>query len=210
MLDKEVKALIFDMDGTLWDSAYNVAESWNEVLVSQPDINVTITEQDIKDVMGMTMDTIAEKLFPGVSPERQMELVNLCGKYENEYLKIHGGVLYPGLEDTLKALSEGYELYIVSNCQKGYIESFLEYYSFQKYFKDKLCWGDTELKKGETIKMLMEKNNISSAYYVGDTQGDCDSARFAGIGFIHAAYGFGQVDFPDAVINTFSDLLKLL
>lgn len=210
MLDKNVKALIFDMDGTLWDSAYNVAASWNEVLAKQTDIDVTVTEQYIKSVMGMTMDVIAARLFPYIPQKRQMELLNLCGKYENEYLKIHGGVLYPGLEDTLKALSERYELYIVSNCQKGYIESFLEYYSFQKYFKDKLCWGDTELKKGETIKMLMDRHGISSAYYVGDTQGDCDSARFAGIGFIHAAYGFGQVDSPDAVINTFSDLLKLL
>lgn len=209
MTDKTVKAIIFDMDGTLWDSAANVAKSWNEILSVQGISDIVITEQNIKDVMGLPMDVIAAKLFPEVSPKRQMELMDLCGDYENEYLKKHGGKLYPELVETLGSLSESLDLYIVSNCQKGYIESFLEYYGFEKYFKDKLCWGDTNLEKGETIKLLMEKNNISKAYYVGDTQGDCDSAAHAGIGFIHAAYGFGQVSSADAVIEKFSDLCEL-
>ena len=209
MTDKTVRAIIFDMDGTLWDSAANVARSWNEVIAKQPDIDVVITEQDIKNVMGMTMDDIAARLFPGLSYERQMELMDLCGAYENEYLRTHGGTIYPGLQETLSGLSSCHDLYIVSNCQKGYIESFLEYYDFGGYFTDKLCWGDTRLKKGETIKLLMERNNIDRAYYVGDTIGDCESARYAGIGFIHAAYGFGRVDKPDAVIYAITELMDL-
>ena len=56
----------------------------------------------------------------------------------------------------------------------------------------------------------MEKNGIEDASYVGDIQGDCDSARFAGIKFIHAAYGFGSVKDKDAEIHTFAELLDVV
>lgn len=138
------------------------------------------------------------------------QLIDACGDYENEYLREHGGVLYDGVEDTIAKLSGSHRLFIVSNCQSGYIEAFLDYYGFGKYFKDILCWGDTKVSKGESIKILMEKNGIEDAAYVGDIQGDCDSARFAGIKFIHAAYGFGSVKDKDAEINTFAELLDVV
>ena len=56
----------------------------------------------------------------------------------------------------------------------------------------------------------MEKNNVEDAAYVGDIQGDCDSARYAGIKFIHAAYGFGNVDDKDAEIRSFGELLDVV
>ena len=188
----KVESLIFDMDGTLWDSAEKVAESWTAVLKEQPDVDMVVTEADIKAIMGMPMDAIARKIF------------------ENNYLRQHGGKLYDGVEDTLAKLSENHRLYIVSNCQSGYIEAFLEHYGFGKYFKDILCWGDTKVSKGESIKIIMDKNDIKDAAYVGDIQGDCDSARYAGIKFIHAAYGFGKVDDKDAAIQKFEDLLDVV
>lgn len=206
----QVESLIFDMDGTLWDSAANVARSWSEVIKKQPDMHTEITESDIKGVMGLPMDAIAVRLFGDYTPERQSEIMDACGNYENEYLRIHGGKLYDGVEDTLRQLAEGHRLFIVSNCQSGYIEAFLEHYGFGKYFKDILCWGDTRKSKGESIRILMDKNEISDAAYVGDIQGDCDSARFAGIKFIHAAYGFGKVDDKDAEIKSFCELLEVV
>lgn len=203
----KTEAIIFDMDGTMWDSAENVAISWNEVLKKQPDVDITLTGDDIKSVMGMPMDAIAAKFFQGVSAERQMEIMDACGEYENEYLEQHGGILYPGLEETLTKLVENHRLFIVSNCQSGYIEAFLKYYGFEKYFTDILCWGDTKASKGESIKQLMKKNQITDAVYVGDTQGDCDSAYYAGAKFIHAAYGFGEVDRCDGVIWDIRELL---
>lgn len=205
-----IEAIIFDMDGTLWDSAENVAASWTEVIKKQPDIDKRITTEDIKGVMGMPMDAIAKKLFSNLSTDRQQELMDECGIYENVYLRTHGGVLYEGLEETLRQLKEKYRLFIVSNCQSGYIEAFLYHYQFEKYFTDTLCWGQTKVSKGESIKILMDRNKINRAVYVGDIQGDCDSSRYAGIGFIHAAYGFGQVEEPDAVINHIAELPKIL
>lgn len=206
----QVESLIFDMDGTLWDSAENVAASWTEVLKRQPDIDRIVTRADIQSVMGLPMDEIARRLFPEVTTARQMELVNACGGYENEYLEEHGGMLYDGLEETLAALARNHRLFIVSNCQSGYIEAFLAHYGFGRYFQGTLCWGQTRVPKGESIKILMEQYGITDAAYVGDIQGDCDSARYAGIRFIHAAYGFGEVQEPDAVIAAFDELLELV
>ena len=61
----------------------------------------------------------------------------------------------------------------------------------------------------ELIGILMEKNGLKSPVYVGDTQGDADACKAAGIPFIFAEYGFGDV--PDAAtrIQRFSDLEKI-
>lgn len=208
----KVESLIFDMDGTLWDSAENVAESWNRVIAKLPDVDITLTGDDIKGVMGMPMDAIAAKFFGETSPSRQMEIMDMCGDYENEFLLAHGGILYDDLEETLKQLAENHRLFIVSNCQSGYIEAFLDYYDFADYFTDILCWGDNCMMKGDNIKNIMEKNDVNpeEAVYVGDTQGDCDSAYYAGTKFIHTTYGFGNVDRCDAEIDTPSDLLSLI
>lgn len=206
----QVESLIFDMDGTLWDSSENVARSWTEVLERQADIDRVVTQADIQAVMGLPMDAIAARLFPEVSRERQAELIDLCGRYENAYLATHGGVLYESLEETLAALAQTHRLFIVSNCQSGYIEAFLRHYEFDRYFRGTLCWGDTHAMKGESIRILMERYSITDAAYIGDIQGDCDSARYAGIRFIHAAYGFGEVENPDAVITSFPQLLAVV
>ena len=60
--------------------------------------------------------------------------------------------------------------------------------------------------KGQNISLLMERNGIKSAVYVGDTEGDEKAARFAGIPFIWASYGFGKAKKPDGVIDDICEL----
>ncbi len=206
------ESIIFDMDGTLWDSSDNVAASWEETVRCQADPllrNIRITGEDIRSVMGMTMDDIAKRLFPSLSVTRQSELLELCSENENNFLAANGGRLYDGLEETLSALSENHRLFIVSNCQKGYIEAFFEYCGFERLFTDYLCWGDTGKPKWETIRLLMERNRISSAAYVGDTAGDCEASFKAGIPFVHAAYGFGK-NIPEEKISARAENIREL
>ena len=54
--------IIFDMDGTLWDSAEGVAISWTEIVNKEHDKDRIITTEDIQGVMGRTMDKIAEAI----------------------------------------------------------------------------------------------------------------------------------------------------
>lgn len=204
------QGIIFDMDGTLWDSAENVAASWTKVVQEEYRADRVITEQEIQSVMGKTMDQIAAILFGELSQEKQEELLAHCCEEENEYLRGHGGVLYPKLEETLQQLQKDYHLYIVSNCQSGYIEAFLEHYGFGGYFEDIECFGNNGLDKGTNIRRLADRNHLQQAVYVGDIQGDYDASSKAGVQFIHAAYGFGTIREAVPKIHAISELPEIV
>ena len=202
------------MDGTLWDSAKAVADCWTETVKSEYPVKgvipPVITEEKIKSVMGLTMDKLAKQVFPELDEKDREVLLQKCGEKENDYLRENGGILYPEVEATLIRLKDKYHLYIVSNCQSGYIEAFLEYYGFGKYFDDIECYGNNNMKKGDNIRLLADRNCLDTAVYVGDIQGDYVASREAGVDFIHAAYGFGAMEQKVPYINKFSDLYDVM
>lgn len=204
------KGIIFDMDGTLWDSAQNVAVSWNLAIERAGYRREPLTTEDIQGVMGRTMDAIADALFSNLGKEERMELLNVCCQAENEYLREHGGVLYDGVEETLRRLKErGYHLSIVSNCQSGYIEAFLDHYHLWDYIADTECYGNNLCQKGDNIRLVVKRNQLERAVYVGDIQGDYDASCKAGVAFIHAAYGFGTIDAKVPKIQAFAELADM-
>ena len=77
------------------------------------------------------------------------------------------------------------------------------------YIEGHMCFGDTGTSKGNTIRTLMEKHNIGTCAYVGDTQGDYEATLEADVPFIWATYGFGTPDGCVAKIDSFADLLNL-
>ncbi len=205
--------LIFDMDGTLWDSAANVAKSWTHIISRHPNPDRTMTStEDIKSVMGHTMEEISDLLFPKTDVSLRRQIMTECAVYENAYLARHGGKLYPHLEETLQELQlDGHRLFIVSNCQSGYIEAFLTYYGFGKYFEDFDCFGNTGYDKDVTMRLLADRNGLGNDFcYIGDIQEDYNSTVRAGGRFIHAAYGFGKVDADVPGIQAICQLPALL
>ena len=203
--------VMFDLDGTLWDSAQGVAESWNEVFRRTDSTLRPLTAEDIHSVMGMTMKEISDVLYPGISLENREKIFDECCRYEVEYLYSHPGMLYPRLRETLEELrAAGYTLTIVSNCQRGYVGSFLHGSGMGSLFADYEEWERTGLSKGENIRLVMQRNGFGQAVYIGDTRKDEEAARQAGIPFVHAAYGFGKAERPDGVIHAVSELPALL
>lgn len=200
--------IIFDMDGTLWDSAQQVAEAWSSV--TRQKLGKGVTEADMRRVMGMPMDRLVKTLFPEHGPDELLPVMETCCRVENDYLRIHGAELYPDVGETLKALCARYPLYIVSNCQTGYIEAFLAHYGFGAYFRDFICFGANGKQKSENIAMMVRKHELDRAFYVGDIQADYEAAVAGGAEFIHAAYGFGAVDAQTPRIDTFSQILAMV
>ena len=201
------KGIIFDVDGTLWDSAKPVAESWTLMLErSYPELARIITSDDMYRNMGKTMDAIGADLFPGLAPDKRDEVMDACMRYENEYLADHPGVTYPNMKETLAALSREYGLYIVSNCQEGYIEALMAACGIASYISDTECFGATGRPKGDNIRLVMERNGLEKCLYVGDTAMDQEAAGKAGIPFVFASYGFGQASGADAVIGSLAEL----
>ncbi|WP_173918684.1 HAD family hydrolase [Halobacillus sp. Marseille-Q1614] len=201
-------SIIFDLDGTIWDPIDTVVSAWNSHIESNRELK-KLTRSDFEKTMGLQMHEIGRRLFPDLREKERETLINDCCDIEEAYIKKQGGQLYPKVEDVLKELSKRYKLFIVSNCQDGYIEAFYEAHNLDTHFIDYENPGRTGLSKGENINLIMKRNNLSDPVYVGDTEGDLKAARHAGIPFVYAKYGFGKASEYDEVVEQFSDLLKL-
>ncbi|MEK3670699.1 HAD family hydrolase [Paenibacillus sp. FSL R10-2771] len=202
-------SIIFDLDGTLWDSSDVVVAGWNSVLSNYQGVVNGVTKEDLQGIMGLQVDEAGRKLFPNIDEDTRHRILRECCEVECLCLAKQGGRLYEGLEEVLRALLAKYKLFIVSNCQAGDIEAFYEYHQLQKYFIDYENPGRTGLSKGENIKLVMERNHLSIPVYVGDTEGDRRAAGITGIPFVYASYGFGEVSSYDYVIDRLDGLLGL-
>lgn len=202
-------SIIFDVDGTLWNSTDIVAKSWTEYLRREEGLDMNITPETLMSLFGQLLPDIARKLFPEFPESERLRLIDGCCDAEHAALRKQCAPLYEGLEETLQILSQSYPLFIVSNCQAGYIEVFLEATGFGHYFKGHLCPGDTGKDKAGNISQIIKDHQLKTPVYVGDTMGDYESCQKAGIPFIFASYGFGSVPSPDAVIRKPLDLIAL-
>lgn len=203
--------IIFDMDGTIWDNTPLFASSW-ERACKDMGYSVKFIQDTLKGLFGKTMTDIADECIPDENPEKRYATLKLCEEYEMDDLaKSTEDTTYPGLEDTLKSLSNRVKLYIVSNCQSGYIETFLERSGLGYLFTDHICYGDNGLGKADNIKLIAKKNDIKTPVYIGDIQGDKDACDSAGVGFIWAAYGYGnQVDSYVAKVDDITQLTEVI
>lgn len=204
-------SLIFDMDGTLWDTVAEVTASWKETIAR---CGVPLPEgiDQLSRLFGMTEDQIVRELFPDLPFEQGSQIIRRCNLEECEYIYTHGTTLYPGLVETLEQLSRHFRLFIVSNCVDGYIETFFRTFHTEKYFEDYEFFGRTGKKKGENIRLICQRNGLRAPAYVGDTVWDADACEEAGVPFIYAAYGFGKLDNPARAcrtIRSFPELLEL-
>lgn len=202
-------SIIFDVDGTLWDSTDVVAKAWTDYLRQKEQIDLTITAGQLKTLFGKPLAEIAALVFPQYPENEQLRLIDGCCEAEHALLHITGAPLYEDLEKALQILSAQYPLYIVSNSQCGYIELFLAKTGFAKYFHGHLCNGDTSLDKGSNIRQITDQNGLKDPVYVGDTIGDFEACRKAGVPFVLAEYGFGEVSEPDMRISKPMDLITL-
>lgn len=204
------ESLIFDIDGTLWDSRALVAEGYNIQLRREGLSHLSVTAEVFKPLFGKVMTEIADVIFGEIPPEERYNLMNRCMETENLYLQENPCQIgYPDIRETMAQLAKKHRLFIVSNSQCGYPELCIEKLGLGDYISGHLCFGDTGASKGTTIRTLMERHHITSAAYVGDTQGDYEATVEAGIPFIFAAYGFGEPEGWVAKIDSFKELLTL-
>ena len=201
-------ALIFDLDGTLWDTCETCARAWNGVLARHGIAFRTITADDVRRVTGKPHDACIRDTFLGL-PEPQLELLNRETAVEdNLAIERCGGQLYEGVAEGVRTLARSYPLYIVSNCQAGYIELFLRSSGLAPHFRDFECWGNTGQPKPENLRQLIARNAVKSPWFIGDATGDMQAAEACNVTFVHAAYGFGQVERAALRIGTFRDLVN--
>lgn len=206
----KAESLIFDIDGTLWDSTDLVAKGYNRYLRRIGLDHLQVTGQFLKGLFGRTMTEIADVIFAEIEVPRRYEIMGLC--MEEEHLVLQDdpcNIAYPGVVRTMERLAKKHRLFIVSNSQSGYPQLLIEKLGIGPLVQGHLCYGDTGTCKAETIRTLMIRHGITDAVYIGDTQGDMEASYTAGLPFVFCRYGFGTPEKYDAAVDSFPELEDL-
>lgn len=200
------KAIFFDLDGTLWDALNQITISWN-LTMEKFHYPYRFSLEDVKSIMGLTPEETCQLLFKDKSLKEGLDIFHLLVKEEINYLSKHPGIIYENEDQVLSVLNAKYDLYVISNSDKGYIENYLSTCNKEKYFKGHICASDLGLPKWKNILYVKKKEKIDEVIYVGDTLKDKIESERAHVKFIHAAYGFGKIDDDQVKINNLRELI---
>ncbi|HAE40542.1 MAG TPA: HAD family hydrolase [Candidatus Riflebacteria bacterium] len=183
-------AIIFDIDGTLWNASQASAIGWNNGL-AKLNIDLRVTVAQIEGVAGNPYEKCIDILLPGLR-EQYPGLSDTLNSCEIEVVKAAGGNFYEGVLEGINTLADSYRIFLVSNCQDWYMKLFLQFSGLEPILAGYDCHGMSGQPKHEMFAGLISRFGLKHPVYVGDTDGDQKAARLAGIDFIHAAYGFGS------------------
>ena len=205
-----VDSLVFDLDGTLWDTCEACALGWNNVLERHRIAFRKITPSDVRSVAGKPHALCIRETFVGL-PEDQLKILDEETQEEdNRLIAEMGGLLYAGVAEGVGDLAARFPLYIVSNCQAGYIEIFLKFTGFSRFFRDYECFGNTGRPKSENLQAIITRNALKSPLFIGDTAGDQAAASVNAVPFAFASYGYGTCANPQMTLRSFHELRSLL
>lgn len=205
-----VEMIIFDLDGTLWETEKITYKTANAV-AKKYNLGKEITLDTIRKTMGCTFTEAAYNYIPELEKEERERIFSEILSINCKILEEFGGNVYDRLEETLKTLKNKYKLAIVSNCGDGYIESFLNSSKLTNYFVDYMAAAKYKVSKADAIRKVMTRNAINDAIYVGDTIKDYEASKGANIEFVQAKYGFGDdlnTEYSIQDISELPDIIK--
>ena len=207
-IDKtRVDALMFDMDGTLWDAMDSYAEVWNRTFAEYGE-EVHITGRDLLHGMGKTLDQILAMICESFGTKNYGErFLQRVDEIEDELLPRMGGTLYPDVKEGIAQLSQHYKIFLVSNCGSNGLSNFMDFTGLRQYVTDFLTYGMTKMAKSDNMLLLKERYGLQNPIYVGDTQGDCNETHRAGMKFVYCSYGFGNCADYDMKADNFKQII---
>ncbi len=183
--------LIFDLDGTLWDTLTVTHQAAFNIHLKQDEIK-TISIETVRFGMGLTFEENAKNYMPYLTKEKREKYLQEINNETIRLISIGDVKYYDGMIDVIKTLSKSYKLGIVTNNNDDYVKMFLKNTKLEREFVDFIGAGSYNIKKEEAIKRMIKRNRESINYYIGDTKKDMDASIGANVIFIHAAYGFDK------------------
>jgi phosphoglycolate phosphatase len=200
-------SIIFDMDGTLWDAVDTYAASWN-IIFEQLGIDKKINRTELAKMVGWEGKKVLQAIMPEYDEATRLDIYEKVNEVRRQLLPQRGGILYDGVMDGLEELAKKYQLFIVSNCAKGVIKVFIDWAGINDHIIDEIAYGTNYMPKHFNIQQLIERHNLKSPIYVGDTEGDGEQSRLAGVPFVFVSYGFGETDHHDVRFDNFTDFTR--
>ena len=189
----KIDSLFFDMDGTLWDGGETYAKGFNDFFEAGNN-NRWLTANDLYAYMGLEEEQYLEVTLTELPFAERKETYQQIINFQYKRIQSDGGILYDGVVEGLKRLSEKYKLFIVSNCPEFTIQYFMDWAGIKDSITDTMAHGMNFKSKHENIKLLIEKYNLQNPVYVGDTESDRKQCDLVPIPFVYVDYGFGKVE----------------
>jgi phosphoglycolate phosphatase len=198
-------SLIFDMDGTLWDAVDTYTESWN-IIFKKLNLDRTMVREQLLERIGWDGAKVMQSVLPEFDEEQRRQIYNDVNEVRRELLPKNGGILYNGVIEGLKALASNYPLFILSNCGAGIIRVFIDWAGINEQITDEMAYGVNNMPKHHNMKVLSDKYSLKKPVYIGDTAGDGEQSRMAGLPFVFVSYGFGKTEDYDLKFDDFNSL----
>ena len=185
-------ALLFDVDGTLWDTTNSTYKAEN--IITKKYNLPEVTKETVQQCFGYNRVESAKVYFPTLDLDTAIEYKIEADKEKIRIINEENiDASYPKTKETLELLSKDYDLYIVSNTGNVlYLEAFVNSSNTKELFKDLVAASALKISKAEAIRKVMRDNKIEKAIYIGDTIKDKEAANEAGIPFVQALYGFDK------------------
>ena len=209
-----MKAILFDLDGTLTDSGEGIINC-AELALRHYGIPIPSREEMHVFIGPPLRDTFIKFGVPEDKAEEAIEIYRSryipIGKFENRP--------YPGIRELLEKLrAQGHRLYIATSKPEGMSTDILEHFDLAKYFT-RICGATLDgsrSSKSQVIAYLLEQcRDVSEAVMVGDTAFDVIGAQAHGMPCIGVSWGYGTIADMErsgaaAIAHTTEELFELL
>jgi phosphoglycolate phosphatase len=211
----EVRALIFDLDGTLIDSKLDLALAVNAALEEMG--RAELPHETIFSFVGQgAPNLIARALGEGANEEECLRGLEFFIKYYSVH-KLDNTSVYPGVRETLDTL-KGMPMAILTNKPVGASRGIVEGLGLTGHFQFIYGGNSFERKKPDPmgVENIMREFGAAPAQvmFVGDSEIDVLTARNAGTWVCGVTYGFGShllAEYPpDLLVDSLTELLPHL
>jgi phosphoglycolate phosphatase len=197
-------AVIFDIDGTLWDASRASAKGWNSGL-AKLGIDKKVSPGQMRRVAGNPYEKCVDILLPGLR-FNYPGLIQTLNDYEMAAVKTKGGEFFNGVIIGVQELSRDFKVFLVSNCQEWYLNLFLDFSGLKPALAGFDCHGLSGLPKNKMLSRIKSKYFLNNPVYVGDTASDETAAKLAGIDYVYVAWGFGKPGRGTQTVGSFTEL----
>ncbi len=211
------KAIIFDMDGTLFQTNLILEEALErtfEKLRSKKLWNEATPIDTYRQIMGVPLQVVWQTLCPEHSKEVREQSNAWFHEQLVQLIRSKKGALYKGVEDTLIKLAVNHPIYIASNGQTPYLQAIYETYELQQWvIKFYSIDGIESGNKSELVQRVIEENQLETGYVIGDRLSDFVAAKDNGFQSIGVRFDFAQeneLEKADVVVNHFEDILAVI
>lgn len=213
------KAIIFDMDGTLFDTAPVALQGFKktfERLIEHGHYNGEMpSDEKFLDQLGKIFSEIWDNLIPGTDKQVRRLADEWMLEIELELIREGLGTLYPDVTRVLTELKGmGYDLFVASNGLERYIAAIVDQYGLNDLFTDLYSAGrfNTE-SKVDLVRLLLETYSIKGGFMVGDRHSDVEAGKANGLTVIGCQFGFAderELQDADIRITSFAEIITVL